>query len=230
LCLSRLHEKERFMGLDIKNKLRESLNEYEEYAVGHQAPGPGGVDSPLYDVTNTYGEDFYSEKGWYYYGDHADTNADKYCWALISRYRNKPNSLIKIYRAVPDFNRDVKNKIKPLQEFLSYYNKWHFYPNNSKIYDKYSAKYYEEGKGYLFDDYNERIYRDVQEDITKLETELIKGIKINNGDWVTIYRDYAKEHGISNLNNKYKILTKTVRARQLYTEGSIYEWGYWEKE
>ena len=52
-------------------------------------------------------------------------------------------------------------------------------------------------------------------------------IKINNGDWVTTSRLYAKQHGESNLNNSYKIITKTVKASELYTDGnSIFEWGY----
>ncbi len=51
--------------------------------------------------------------------------------------------------------------------------------------------------------------------------------KINPGDWVTTNRAYAVEHGRSHLNGPYKILTKTVAARDLYTEGnSLDEWGY----
>ena len=52
---------------------------------------------------------------------------------------------------------------------------------------------------------------------------------INSGDWVTIYRPYAKEHGMSSLRGKYKILSMTVPAKNLFTDGnSIYEWGYIE--
>jgi hypothetical protein len=44
---------------------------------------------------------------------------------------------------------------------------------------------------------------------------------------VTLNRSYAVEHGRSNLNNRYKILTKTVRAKDLWTDGnSLLEWGY----
>jgi hypothetical protein len=53
----------------------------------------------------------------------------------------------------------------------------------------------------------------------------IKGI--NKGDWVTINRDYAKEHGQGALNGDYKILKKQVYARDLFTAGdSHHEWGY----
>ena len=49
----------------------------------------------------------------------------------------------------------------------------------------------------------------------------------NPGDWITINREYAKEHGESQLNGQYKILSKTVKAKDIYTDGnSIQEWGY----
>lgn len=55
-----------------------------------------------------------------------------------------------------------------------------------------------------------------------------KGIKdIHPGDWVTINKNYAKEHGAGLLQGKYYILTKVVSAKDLYTDGnSIHEWGY----
>jgi hypothetical protein len=50
---------------------------------------------------------------------------------------------------------------------------------------------------------------------------------LNVGDWVTLDRQYAKEHGEGALNNDYKIVKKTVKARDLYTNGdSVYEFGY----
>ena len=51
--------------------------------------------------------------------------------------------------------------------------------------------------------------------------------KINKGDWVTIVRKYAKEHGESSLNNVFKIVSKLASPRDLFTDGnSIFEWGY----
>ena len=51
--------------------------------------------------------------------------------------------------------------------------------------------------------------------------------EINKGDWVTIDRNYAKEHGESALNGDYKIIKRKVYARDLYTNGdSPYEMGY----
>jgi len=50
---------------------------------------------------------------------------------------------------------------------------------------------------------------------------------INKGDWVAISRQYAKDHGEHALNGNYKILKKTVAARDLFTAGdSHHEWGY----
>ncbi len=51
--------------------------------------------------------------------------------------------------------------------------------------------------------------------------------KITPGDWVAITPAYAKEHGRAHLQGAYKIITKTVHARDIYTEGnSLDEWGY----
>ena len=42
---------------------------------------------------------------------------------------------------------------------------------------------------------------------------------INTGDWVTLSKTYAKEHGESALDNNYKIISKQVKANQLFTNG-----------
>ena len=50
--------------------------------------------------------------------------------------------------------------------------------------------------------------------------------KINAGDWVTIVKEYAVTHGQSVLKGEYKILSKIVRAKELYTDGNSWlEWG-----
>lgn len=55
-----------------------------------------------------------------------------------------------------------------------------------------------------------------------------KGIKdIHPGDWVTINKNYARDHGEGRLEGNYTILTKIVSAKDLYTDGnSIHEFGY----
>jgi len=63
-----------------------------------------------------------------------------------------------------------------------------------------------------------RVYRAVPRDVAR---------KLNPGDWVTIDRNYAVEHGRDNLRNDYHIVSKTVFARDLFTDGnSVEEWGY----
>ena len=51
---------------------------------------------------------------------------------------------------------------------------------------------------------------------------------INAGDWVTLSKDYAKNHGEAVLDNDYKIISKKVKAKDLWTNAdSIHEFGYW---
>jgi hypothetical protein len=58
-------------------------------------------------------------------------------------------------------------------------------------------------------------------------TEPKTKININPGDWVSINRNYVKDHGENELCGQYKILKKTVLAKHLYTNGdSIHEYGY----
>ena len=50
---------------------------------------------------------------------------------------------------------------------------------------------------------------------------------INSGDWVTIDKQYAINHG-EGMREGYKILETKVLAKRLFTSGdSILEWGYW---
>lgn len=62
------------------------------------------------------------------------------------------------------------------------------------------------------------VYRAVPQDATDT---------INEGDWVTITRQYAKEHGESTLSGDYKIIQDKVAAKELFSEAnSIHEFGY----
>ena len=54
-----------------------------------------------------------------------------------------------------------------------------------------------------------------------------KGVKeINDGDWVSTSKAYAKSHGENTLNGEYDIISKKVKAKTLSTEGYPYEYGY----
>lgn len=64
-----------------------------------------------------------------------------------------------------------------------------------------------------------KIYRAIPKDIDA---------DINEGDWITLSYNYAKEHGEAHLEDSYKILEKEVTAKDVYTNGdSINEWGYY---
>lgn len=54
-----------------------------------------------------------------------------------------------------------------------------------------------------------------------------KGIKdINEGDWVTTSKTYAKNHGENTLGGDYEIVSRKVKANTLSSEGYPYEFGY----
>jgi hypothetical protein len=51
--------------------------------------------------------------------------------------------------------------------------------------------------------------------------------QISKGDWVTTVKRYAEDHGRSALNGNYKVLSKKVYARDVFTDGnSVFEFGY----
>ena len=55
-----------------------------------------------------------------------------------------------------------------------------------------------------------------------------KATKINPGDWVTVSKEYAMEHGEGQLGGKYKIISQKVPASHVTTNAdSILEQGYY---
>jgi hypothetical protein len=203
----------------IKKLLRENL----DYQGEHQAPDKD--DIPIYDMTKGFPEDIYSNEAVRMYGEHSDEYSDQYSLSVINSVRNKPKAKVKIYRAVPNANHDVAKQIKELSDIVNYYYKFGFFPMRNKIVSDLEDKYYNS-----IPDYEQRqakVLDDIKSEITSLESSKVKGLGINNGDWVTINPDYAKSHGKNNLNNKFKVITKTVPASTLFTYGdSIHEWGY----
>jgi hypothetical protein len=142
-------------------KLKTILTEIEpDYRGLHRAPDNDGYNAPLYSASSSiYPDDIYSNKAAQFYGDRSTSYSDQETISIIQSSRDKPETQIKIYRAVP-------KTVSP-------------------------------------------------------------GSPINPGDWVTINKRYAIQHGESNLYGDYNILTKTVPAKYLYTDGnSIHEWGY----
>lgn len=54
-----------------------------------------------------------------------------------------------------------------------------------------------------------------------------KGAAMRNGDWVSPSRQYAQQHGISNLRGGFKVISEEVPLSQLYWDGnSIAELGF----
>jgi hypothetical protein len=55
-----------------------------------------------------------------------------------------------------------------------------------------------------------------------------KGVdNLNAGDWVTVSKQYAKDHGESALGGDFDIIEKKVKAKDIFTNGdSIHEFGY----
>jgi hypothetical protein len=205
--------------------IKEEINyfvENDDYRGEHHAPSTD--DAPLHDMTQTFPEDIYSSDAARMYGHYGDYR-DQQAISIIQSARNKPNKLIKIYRAVPDVNHDLKAKLKPLLDIVNYHSQWNRFPMKNQIVydlqDKYSID------DHSYDEQQKLILNDINKKIEELQSQQQEQIGINAGDWVTIVRDYAKEHGQSNLGNKFKIISKTVPAKTLYNEGNdIFEWGY----
>lgn len=190
----------------IKQIIREEI---EDYRGSHQAPSKANEDSPMYDLTQTYGEDIYTNNALRYFGHQL---YDAYTINLIQSVRNKPNARVKIYRAVPKVITN-QEKINDYEKQKAYILKTGRLPAHVDNFSN-KSEYYE----YLDDEIQK---------LKSLSDEPDK-VKINDGDWVTINPAYAREHGQSNLNNNYRVLTKTVYAKNLYNEGDINEWGYSE--
>ncbi len=207
--------------MNFKLFLKESEESY------HMFHRPAGKDtgSPFYNVCiKTYPDDFYTlpiETAARYYGSHHPD--DIYTVYKIREAHNKPETKVKIYRAIPkilnnqerieEYNkqkaqilRTGRMPTKPDEELLSRAKR--------KGYAKISSAYFEE-------------LLDAIERLEKLPQEPEPKISINKGDWVTTSRRYAIEHSMGQLRGNYRILTKTVKAKDLYTDGnSLMEFGY----
>ena len=64
-----------------------------------------------------------------------------------------------------------------------------------------------------------KIYRAVPADVVS--------DKLKNGDWVSLSKSYAIEHGEQNLDGEYKIIEKEVPINEVWWDGNdLREWGY----
>ncbi len=185
----------------------------EDYHGQHRAPMKE-ENAPLWDVTQNgiYPEDFYSANAVRFYGDRATEYSDAESIAIIHSVRNKPNAKVKVYRAVP---KVLSNEEKIAQ----YENDKKYILKNGKLPSRVTNW---ANKSEYYDFISEEIER-----LKNLPQAQEPKITINRGDWVSINKQYAIVHGRGNLNSSYRILSKTVFAKDLFTDGnSVHEQGY----
>ena len=194
-----------------------SLIESDEYRGEHSASDKSsGTSMDLAD--QIWPTDIYSNDAARLYGDHSSDYNDNESISVIQSVRNKPNSLVTVYRAVPDINHEMSKKIKEYFYILNYIRRFGFPPLNNDVVHK--AR---EEIGWD----NNKLILHFEKKVEELQPSLKPNISINNGDWVTVNKRYAIEHGRNVLLGKYKIISKTVKAKHLYTDAnSIHEWGY----
>ena len=187
--------------------------EVTNYRGSHQAPSPD-FGAPLYDLTGggqMYPADVYSSKAAQYYG--GNMPYDQKAFSIAQQYKDKPNALVTIYRAVPK-EESNSEKLATLEKQMSAYMKRGTLPKDAENYSN-GSKWYDAA-------YDER------DKLRKMSDEPSNDIStINAGDWVTLTKEYAKDHGEHALNGKYKIISKKVKAKEVWTNAdSIHEFGY----
>ena len=195
-----------------------------DYKGSHMAPMKGDSSAPLHDLAQIYPDDIYSNKAAQYYGHYGD-GRDFEAVRLMQAAKGRPNMPVTMYRAVPDATADVSKEIKALNKTIAYRDQFGFFPMKDDLSASFVSKY--ENSGLPYDEIQAKTYQDMLDKVESLSSTLKKPLPINNGDWVTLSKAYAKEHGEGALNGKYKIVSKKVPARKLFTDGnSIQEFGY----
>ena len=176
----------------------------DDYRGEHKAPDEES-GAPFHEVTkDIYPPDFYKlnyDTALQYYGS-GDTQSDSESLAAIRAAQGKPNARVKVYRAVPKFAETIDPAVAAERkaEFKKYL------------------------KLYSLNTWSEDFKQKMEQARSALPQEITS---INAGDWVTPSKTYAVDHGESALNGEYKILSKTVPASHLHTEGnSLSEFGY----
>lgn len=180
-----------------------------DYRGLHTAPMKGEGSAPLHELNQIYPDDIYSGKAAQYYGHYGDSR-DGEAVRLMQAAKGKPNMPVTMYRAVPH-EPSAAEQLALLEKQMAAYMKRGVNPDGSK------------GSGWYNSVYDKR------EQLRKAAEapEVAQKLSINNGDWVTLSKAYAKEHGEGALNGDYKIISQKVPARKLFTDGnSIHEFGY----
>lgn len=192
-----------------------------DYSGDHSAPVREG-NAPLNDLTinGIFPDDIYGSDASRMYSSGEPYDGE--CLSIIRHAHNRPNYRVKVYRAIPNMETKSDKRLKDLINVSNYFVKWKFFPVGNEIVGEFESKH----KNLGYDEKQKRVLSDIQSEIDSLQSNKTK-YTINSGDWVSLVKQYAIDHGRSNLNNNYKILTKTVYAKNLFTDGnSIQEWGY----
>ena len=203
-----------------------------DYSGEHQAPYNNGDDKPMHLAGELYGDDIYTINAYKYFTNHRPY--DNEAINAIQSAHNKPNKRIKIYRAVPLRGeiKQLKKRIQDIQQTLNYFDQNNGFKFGDKIVKEFGVDYEDKfmNKEITNEQFNLYVYNDIQKELYILEENLknTNEIKtINDGDWVTITKGYAIQHGKNELNNQYKIISKIVPVKYLYTDANdIQEWGY----
>ena len=201
---------------DLAQGTRRQVSENKNmlaYRGSHTAPGPD-FGAPLHDLTGggqMYPADVYSSRAAQFYG--GGVPYDQKAFSIAQQFKDKPDAFVTIYRAVP---KDISNseKLATLEKQMAAYMKRGTLPKDAENYAS-GSKWYDNAY-------------EMREQLRKMPDEPTNDIsKINPGDWVTLTKEYAKDHGESALRGQYKILSQKVRAKDVWTNAdSIHEFGY----
>jgi hypothetical protein len=190
-----------------------AMSDELDYRGQHTAPD---VESgaPLHDVTGNgiYPADVYSAQGARLYGT-GDDAMDRAAFNMINALKGKPNARVTVYRAVPS-EASPSELIARYEGHKRQILKTGKIPKDAKGQWENSSRYYDWVSGEI-----ERL---------KAAPEPTKQVlQIQKGDWITPIRKYAVDHGRSALQGEYKIVSKSVRAKDVFTAGDSWlEWGY----
>lgn len=193
-----------YASTDFLVRLERLIIAEEDYQGEHTAPSRDS-GAPLHNLANVYPEDFYSPMGARYYGD--GQPYDQESWRILSALRGKPNTKVRIYRAVP-YEPSTDERLEEIEKALKFY-----------------LKYGKPPKEFQRNSYDE--IAELRDELKKAPKKDASFPEINKGDWVTINKTYARDHGLAALKGKFKIRSKLARASDVFTNGdSLHEQGY----
>jgi hypothetical protein len=184
-----------------------------DYRGEHSAPDRQS-GAPLHKVTDNgiYPADVYSAEGARLYGTGEDA-MDRAAFNMISSLQDKPNASVRVYRAVPR-NEAPSELVYKYQRQKDQILRTGKIPKEAEGQWKNSSEYY--------DWLDKEMAR-----LKEMPDAPKERLGIESGDWVTPIRKYAEDHGKSALRNQYKVVSKLVKARDVFTAGDSWlEWGY----